>query len=622
MHLLKNIATKKNITIEHTASIKEAMKVMYENKNGCVVLLDGKIPKGIITESDIVNNFKSNFTLKDDAIKIAKNKLLTADENRPVDFAFDMLSQYNIRRIILIDKQKNYKGIILQEDLFNYLEEDVYKVDLKISNIINRSHGVYTIDKNETIYAVLNKMQDYKIGSLIVTNNKDFVGIITEKDILKLTYNEIDINNKVSKYMTTPVVTIDEDTFVTDTIELMKLKNIRRIVVVNKKKKLLSLLTNRDILKQIKGNYTRILENKIKHAQEIMNFLPEPIIEIYYLNDDDMIHWVNTQAKNIFGENIIDEKITEIIHQKDWKKIKNTLLDEKVLKNMSIKINKQTYEVSGTLLKNLETNYIKLLFKDVTNYENQKQELQKLVEKEIKKRQDSQYLLMQQSKLATMGEMIGHIAHQWRQPLAQLGGILMNLESAYDFKELNKEYLNERIDHGNELIKYMSKTIEDFRNFFVPTKEKEEFILSDCIQNAINIIQASLTFNHITINFQENSNHIKILGFPSELSQVILNILANAQDALVSNSVKNPYININIKEKKNSIYLLIEDNAGGIKEEIIDKIFNIYFTTKPKKEGTGLGLYMSKLIIETKFKGKISAKNHKNGVIFSLKFLK
>ncbi len=351
MHLLKNIATKKDITINHTASIKEAMKVMYDNKNGCVILLDKTSPIGIITESDIVNSFKSNFSLKDDALKIAKTKLLTADENRPVDFAFDMLSQYNIRRIILVDKDKNYAGTILQEDLFNYLEEDVYKIDLKISNIINRSHGVFTIDKNDTIQTVLTKMQFHKIGSLVVTYKDEFVGIITEKDILKLRYNEIDINDKVSEYMTSPVISISEDIFVTDTIELMKIKNIRRVVVVNKKNELLSLLTNRDILKQIKGNYTRILENKIKHAQEIMNFLPEPIIEIYYLNNNDMIHWVNTQAKNIFGEDLIDKEITEIIHKNNWREIKNTLLNEKVLRNMSIKIDKKTFEVSGTLLK-------------------------------------------------------------------------------------------------------------------------------------------------------------------------------------------------------------------------------------------------------------------------------
>ena len=616
MYLLKEIITNKKITINTDASIKEAMAIMYENKNGCVILLKNNIPKGIITESDIVNALENNFSLSEKAIKIAKKKIITADENRPVDFAFDILSQYNIRRIVLINKEKKYSGVVLQEDLFDYLEDDVYKVDLKISNIINKSQTIHFVNANDTIRSVLERMRKNKIGSLLVTENKKLVGIITEKDILKLTFEEVNFNEKVSLYMTSPIVTINEDTYVTDAIELMKIKNIRRVAIINHEEKLISVLTNRDILRKIKGNYTRILENKIKHAQEIMNFLPEPIIEIYFHKDKDMIHWVNSQAKNSFGEDIIDKKITEIIKNKDWKYIKSSLSKDKVLKDFRIKIENQTFEISGTSSKSMENSYIKLLFKDVTNYETQKENLEKLVEEEIKKRTDSQYLLMQQSKLATMGEMIGHIAHQWRQPLAQLGGIFMNLESAYDFKELNQKYLNNKINHGNDLLKYMSNTIEDFRNFFVPEKDKEVFNVNDFVKNAINIISASLTYNHIKINIEQKNKELQVKGYPSEFSQVILNLLVNSQDALLSTKTKNPRILIKIEEIKNKIHIEIEDNAGGIKEELISKVFDIYFTTKPKDKGTGLGLYMAKLIIDTKFNGKISVKNSKKGASF------
>lgn len=618
MYSLKEIATKKRITIDYTASIKEAMSIMYENKNGCVVLLKDRIPKGIITESDIVNALKKNFSLKDSALKIARKKLITANENRPVDFAFDTLGQYNIRRIILLNKEKEYTGVVLQEDLFNYLEDDVYKIDLKIINIINKSQNIYCVDAKDTIKNVLEKMRKNKVGSLIVTRAKKPLGIITEKDILKLTFNEVSLENKVSLYMSSPLITINSNAYVTNAIEMMKIKNIRRIAIVNDENKLISLLTNRDILRKIKGNYTRILENKIKHAQEIMNFLPEPIIEIYFNKNKDMIHWVNAQAKNSFGQDIIDKRITDIIKEENWKHIKTSLTKNKILKDYRIKINKQTFEISGTISKSIENNYIKILLKDVTNYETQKEKLEKLIDEEIKKRIDSQYLLMQQSKLATMGEMIGHIAHQWRQPLAQLGGIFMNLESAYDFKELNQKYLHEKIDHGNELIKYMSTTIEDFRNFFVPEKDKEVFNIRDFVKNAINIIQASLTYNHIEINIKQEDKKLQLKGYPSEFSQVILNLLVNAQDALISTKTKEPKITIKIKEQNDRVYVQIEDNAGGIPNHYLEKVFDIYFTTKPKDKGTGLGLYMAKLIIETKFNGKINVKNKEKGAKFTI----
>jgi len=240
-------------------------------------------------------------------------------------------------------------------------------------------------------------------------------------------------------------------------------------------------------------------------------------------------------------------------------------------------------------------------------------ELQQEVDKQIEKRLENEYLLMQQSKLSTMGEMIGHIAHQWRQPLAQLGGVFMNLDSAYEFDELHKEYFKDKIKNGNELIKYMSNTIEDFRNFFVPNREKESFELAKYIQSAINIIAATLTYYHIELEIISPKDPIYIDGYPSEFSQVILNLLDNAKNILNERTVKYPKITIETKLDEEGIIISVKDNAGGIDEKIIDKIFDIYFSTKLKKGGSGLGLYISKLIVESKMKGQIYAKNETNG---------
>jgi signal transduction histidine kinase/CBS domain-containing protein len=617
MTSLKVIANTQNFHIDYKSSIKEAMEVMHKNKNGSVILLKEAKPIAIITESDIVKSIEKTIDLKENAFKIASKNLVFTNENRPIEFAFDLLIQHSIRRLILVDKEGLYKGVVLQKDLFEYVEEDVYKVDLSVSNILKDQDKMFSLDISSTIEQAVVLMQKYNIGSIPVMKDNACVGILTEKDILKISLFEIEMKQNISSHMSKPVISVKTDTLVTEVIELMKVKNIRRVIVLNKNNELCGLLTNRDILKHIKGNYTRILQNKIKHAQEIMDFLPEPIIEIFYSNNEEIIYWMNEQSEKSFG-NMVEKNVSTLFTKKQWEDIKEKLDKKKSFKNKHITINKKVYEISGTISKNMNTNFIKLIFKDVTNYEEEKNKLQNLIEFEIKKRMESEYLLMQQAKLATMGEMIGHIAHQWRQPLAQLGGIFMNIESAYLFEELNEKYLNEKITHGNKLIKYMSNTIEDFRHFFEPNKQKEEFYICEYIENAINILKASLTYHHIKVEFENEDKDIKIVGFPSEFSQVILNILANAQDILVEKNIKKPYIKIDIKEYKNKFKIKIKDNGGGIKEDVIDKIFDNYFTTKSKKEGTGLGLYISKLIIETKMNGEITVSNSKKGACFSI----
>jgi signal transduction histidine kinase len=247
-----------------------------------------------------------------------------------------------------------------------------------------------------------------------------------------------------------------------------------------------------------------------------------------------------------------------------------------------------------------------------------KVKLQDEVNKQLEKRLENEYLLMQQSKLATMGEMIGHIAHQWRQPLAQLGGIFMNLDAAYAHEDLSPEYLEKRVQKGNELIKYMSQTIDDFRHFFEPNEVEEQFDVDEYIKSAINIIEASLTYSHIELKIINPNKPILVKGYASEFSQVILNLLDNAKDVLIEREIKHPKITIETKLINNTVKINISDNAGGIDENIINNIFDIYFSTKRAKGGSGLGLYMSKLIIERKNIGTLSVSNVRDGAVFCI----
>lgn len=221
--------------------------------------------------------------------------------------------------------------------------------------------------------------------------------------------------------------------------------------------------------------------------------------------------------------------------------------------------------------------------------------------------------MMRSEKMAALGEMIANIAHQWRQPLSQLSGLFIDIESAYDYKELNKKYLQNRVEEANDLLEYMSKTIDDFRNFFNPNSIKEEFFIKTSVENAIKIVKSTLDFHHIEL-LVDIDESLKIIGFKNEYSQAVMNIISNAKDVLIDKKIQNPQIKIYI-EKIDKIILCIEDNAGGINENIIDKIFDPYFTTK-YEYGTGIGLYMTKLIIEDKMNGTISAQNVSDGAKF------
>lgn len=230
------------------------------------------------------------------------------------------------------------------------------------------------------------------------------------------------------------------------------------------------------------------------------------------------------------------------------------------------------------------------------------------LEKELKSQHT---LLLQQSRLASMGEMIGNIAHQWRQPLNALGLVVQKIGFYHKRGILDDEKILLSVDKSMSLIDSMSETIDDFRDFFSPNKEKDNFTVCSAIEKAYEIVSPVFEINKINYTLiKEDIFYVN--GFKNEFSQVILNTLNNAKDALLENGVKNPYISIKITKENDNVVVDIEDNAGGIDKKIIEKIFDPYFTTKPQGEGTGLGLYMSKIIIEEHMNGKLSASS-RNG---------
>ena len=225
--------------------------------------------------------------------------------------------------------------------------------------------------------------------------------------------------------------------------------------------------------------------------------------------------------------------------------------------------------------------------------------------------------ILEQGKLARIGSMISMIAHQWRQPLSELSGILMELETATRFKKVDEKHILTAVEKSDKMIQFMSNTIDDFRNFYKPDKIKENFLVSNSCKNAINIINATLKNFHIKLNVNIE-NDKEIYGYPTEFAQVILNILSNAQDILIEKEIKNPRIDLSINSKGILSIITIKDNAGGINKKNQELIFDPYFSTKDSSKGTGLGLYISKLIIERNMGGELSVSNDNEGAIFKI----
>ena len=237
---------------------------------------------------------------------------------------------------------------------------------------------------------------------------------------------------------------------------------------------------------------------------------------------------------------------------------------------------------------------------------------------EEEKKSKKQLLLVEhQNKLAALGEMLGNISHQWKQPLNAMGLSLSKLKLLNENDKLPKEILDTSLDKIEKNIIHLSDTIDVFRDFFRPNSKKDRFNVKQLIKDTIFIIKDSFSDNNIDLSSICEENII-LKGDIQKLEQALLNILNNAKDALCSNAIKNAKVSIVVKHSENDVIIYIEDNALGIPDEVKENIFVPYFTTKFKSQGTGIGLYMSKMIVENNFNGTLSFENKNAGVRFRI----
>ncbi|MBT7117121.1 MAG: HAMP domain-containing histidine kinase, partial [Campylobacteraceae bacterium] len=240
----------------------------------------------------------------------------------------------------------------------------------------------------------------------------------------------------------------------------------------------------------------------------------------------------------------------------------------------------------------------------------------KLEEKVILKTKEIEDLniVFHQARLASMGQMIANIAHQWRQPLTSLNLALFNIKK--EAKKGNIDIVEAMYNNTKNTIKNMSETLENFTDFFKPNKIKTKFSVKNSINESISLLGKTILDEHISI--KTNIEDAKLTGVSNELTQVFINLIQNSKDAFISNKISNRIILLTIKQDNNILIIDFKDNAGGITTDIIESIFEPYFTTKHQYQGTGLGLFMSKMICEQSFDGNISVNSQDNTTVFRI----
>jgi len=370
------------------------------------------------------------------------------------------------------------------------------------------------------------------------------------------------------------------------------------------------------------GHWEYDLEKELIH-------LSDEVFNIYEIKNTGKAWKVETFFKYVHPS---DKPIVRHVYIESMKNSKEYIIDHRVVLNGNkLKyVSQKAYHIhnkEGRVIKTIGT------IQDITSIKETELALQahkeKLTElnnkllqkvhKEVEKSREKDRILLLQSRQASMGEMIENIAHQWRQPLNEISLLLGDMEDAYQYNELSKEYFDKAITQANSRISYMSQTIDDFRNYFIDKSKNKEFDVATTIKRSIKFVQNNFRRKgiHLTYNLQDG---LMLNGQCNLLSQAILNILNNAKDVFRERKTQNPEINIVLSSKDKELIIEITDNAGGIDKNIIDKIFDPYFTTKGEKSGTGLGLYIANTIIHKQLGGVLFAKNNKNGASFIIEF--
>jgi diguanylate cyclase (GGDEF)-like protein len=367
--LLHAIAEKENMWVDARSTLRQLVQQMYKNEHGVIVVLKRDKPIGILTERDVVRLLYNGVDWEDEAERFARKPLIMARGKRTMGYAMSMMVENNIRRLLVVDNSDNFLGVVTQQALLGYLEEDFYRSSLKVKHIFDQLKDLVSVTGSEAINEVLKKMVEHSISAVPILEKGIAIGIITEKDVLRLANDNVPLQEPVGRYMTSPVISVNSETKLIEVVETMNMKNIRRVVIEDANDLAVGIITNRDLVRNFEGDYNEFLERKLRYTKEVMNLLPEMLFEVIDTGDDQLVVWANEKVLSRFGKEILDKPVTRLVPPQRWRDIRHTLMEQNKIEDIRFKKDKCIYEFSGFYLpvdRATEKGRIQLFLRDIT----------------------------------------------------------------------------------------------------------------------------------------------------------------------------------------------------------------------------------------------------------------
>ena len=314
--LVRDIITKSVDWVNSGLTLQKVVTKMAENDAHHMVLIENEEVVGIITERDVLRLYHDQVDFQRPVLDFATLSVISMSHKRPLGYALSLMIDHGIRRIVAVDENQKYFGSVSQEELIFAYEQELFKGHSKVNEIIDVKNKVISISSDSTLADALDVMTKKNIGSILIFENSVAVGILTESDTLRLAQKHIATDKSVKEFMHSPVLEIEWDAYVFEVIEFMRKKRIRHVLTHNDRNEYY-VMSSKDVLKTIKGNYSSFLELKLKDVRDTFNQMSEVVIELVDLGDDQVVSWLNASAKNLFRVKV-DSSIEELIPKDRW----------------------------------------------------------------------------------------------------------------------------------------------------------------------------------------------------------------------------------------------------------------------------------------------------------------
>lgn len=367
--LLKSILKKNNMSVDHTETKRNLIKLMYINEQGVVVILKNGRPAGIMTERDIAKMLYNNVDLDEGLDSLLSKKLISTRDTRSVVHGLNLMTEHNIRRLIVTDDNNNFLGVVTQQNMLQYIENDYYRAALKVKHILDRLNNIICVSPDETLRNALAILVEKTISAVPIVSKGRAIGIITEKDILNFAANDLSLESRVSEHMSSPVICTTSETPLVEIANQMNENNIKRVVVNDKRGLATNIVTIRDIFRNSEGDYSKFLKRKLENAKDVLNLLPEMLIEVTDTGSEQLIIWTNKKFSGKFGDEIIDKPITDVIPETYWNEILSAIVKLGSIEHFKFKKDTEIFELSGHMIninEKAENGRFQLILRDIT----------------------------------------------------------------------------------------------------------------------------------------------------------------------------------------------------------------------------------------------------------------